>query len=115
MSVPSFAAAHVEWLRARAAIAEINVASKCDDYHDDAPMDAALKAFQPAEWKLLQAPARDLNDIQGRTQIVIEMFAAADVGGEPTDKRHRLMLSALVTEILDYWPSFPAQDGGASS
>jgi hypothetical protein len=113
MSISSFASAHAEWLRARAAIVELNAAT--NPSHDDAPMNAALDAIQAAEWKLLQVPANDLHDIHDRAQIVIEMFAAADLGGEPTDKRHRLMLSALVTEILDYNPPLLAQDGEAAS
>jgi hypothetical protein len=110
MSALSFAAAHAEWLRARVALVEFNAATNLGDA--DARMDAALGACQAAEWKLLQAPARCLNDIQDRARIVTEMFAVADAAGEPSDNRHRLMLSALVTELLGYMPPLPAKDTG---
>ncbi len=95
---PTFAAAHAEWLRARTTIAELN-AHRGPDKRGDAPMSAALDAFAAAEWKLLRTPACSVADVRERARIVMEMFATADTDGEPTDNRHRLMLSTLVNEI----------------
>jgi hypothetical protein len=65
---------------------------------------AALAALRAAEWKLLQTPATTLLEIRERSHVVLKMFCVADRDGRPTDNRHRLMLAALVSEILRYTP-----------
>jgi hypothetical protein len=97
----------------RAAIAEWKIACaevSALDAHDDAVginnenadrrMDAALKARADAEWKLLRTPAAGIVEMRWRALAVQEMFSRAVWEGEPTDNRHRLMLDALVSEIL---------------
>jgi hypothetical protein len=101
---PNFATVRAEWLRARAALVQF----ESDDSTDET-MTAAIEACRAAEWKMLQTPAKDLTDIRTRAQVVLEMFAIAEIEGEPTDNRHRLMLAALVSEILS--PQCEAQAG----
>ena len=94
-ALPDLRTVYAEWLRARTKLAELDA----DGEHDD-DMPAAYDAVVEAERKMLQAPAKGIVDIRIRAEMVQEMFAAADAGGEPTDSRHRLMLSTLVSEIL---------------
>jgi hypothetical protein len=100
----SFETLRAEWLHARAAVAETD--SDALDNLPAAKVDkaaaAAVGRLRAAEWKLLQTPAVTFENIRDRAEIVQQMFADADKMGPPTDNRHRLMLSALVAEILDY-------------
>ena len=98
---PHFTTVHAEWLRARAAVAHCNTP---EVNITDQMVTAAIETCRAAEWKLLQTPASDLKDIRSRAKAVLEMFASAIADGEPTDNRHRLMLAALVSEILEYSP-----------
>ena len=101
----AFETARAGWLRARAVLAECDAdaLNQLPDDEADKATNAALNALGAAEWRLLRTPAKTLDDIRERAEIVLdEMFAAADKVGAPTDNRHKLMLSALVSEILNY-------------
>jgi hypothetical protein len=107
----SFEVANAERLAARAALAvneaEGNEAEDNEAEGDD--RDGALSRLidiaAAADWKLLQTPARSIQEIRDRARVVSEMFMDVWDVGEPTDNRHRLMLAALVSEIVDYMPS----------
>lgn len=109
MPTTSFVLAHAEWLKAQATIAQINASSLQTDApaNFESEMNSAIDAKTTAEWKLIRTRAGDLSDIQCRAQVVAELFSEALVDGEPSDNRHQLMLSALIWEILNYWPPQP--------
>jgi hypothetical protein len=91
-----FVVAMAEWANAKAALAR-NVA--IPNQGDNCAI-AELDAIIAAEWKLLRTPARTLVEIKERARVVSEMFCVVDMNGRPTDNRHRLMLAALVSEII---------------
>ena len=91
-----FTIAMAEWANAKAALARKTIIPSDEDNYAAAECDA-IKA---AEWKLLQTPAQTLVEIKERARVVSEMFYVADMNGRPTDNRHRLMLAALVSELI---------------
>jgi hypothetical protein len=97
-----FTIAMAEWANAKAALAGLDATPY--RLREDNRAYAVLDALRAAEWKLLQTPAETLMEIRERSHVVLEMFCVADRDGRPTDNRHRLMLSALVSEILRYTP-----------
>jgi hypothetical protein len=101
-AAPPFAIAMAEWANAKAAVAGLEATPY--RLREDNRAHAALDALRATEWKLLQTPAETLLEIRERGHVVLEMFCVADRDGRPTDNRHRLMLAALVSEILRYTP-----------
>jgi len=97
-----FAIAMAEWANAKAALAALDATPY--RLREDNRAYAALDALRAAEWQLLQTPATTLLEIRERSHLVLEMFCVVDRDGSPTDNRHRLMLAALVSEILRYTP-----------
>lgn len=100
MTTSSFSAVYAEWLHARAALVQLDA----EEDFSEARGETVANAKEVADWKLLQTPAGDLVDIQDRARVVLQMFSDTDANGEYSDSRHRLMLAALVSEILNYWP-----------
>jgi hypothetical protein len=99
----SFQKALVARQRARAAIAEYDAGVlKLRPDEVDQVVAKANKTLRATEWKLLQTPATTFADISDRAEVVLDMFTAAEKDGVPTDGRHRLMLSALVMEIVSH-------------
>jgi len=96
-----FELARAQWLHARAAVADCDTVSISEAASDE-KTGAALEVLSEAEWQLIKTPATHLMEIRQRAQIVQEMFDAADDAGEPTDNRHRVMLSVFISEILRY-------------
>jgi hypothetical protein len=91
-----FTIAMAEWANAKAALAsKTAIPSDEDDYAA-----AECDAIGAAEWKLLRTPAQTLVEIKERARVLSEMFCVVDMNGTPTDNRHRLMLAALVSEII---------------
>jgi hypothetical protein len=43
-------------------------------------------------------------EIKERARVLSEMFCVLDMNGTPADNRHRLMLTALVSEIIRCTP-----------
>jgi hypothetical protein len=68
--------------------------------HEDNYAAAECDVIKAAEWKLLQTPAKTLVEIKERARALLEMFCVVDMNGRPADNRHRLMLTALVSEII---------------
>jgi hypothetical protein len=93
-----FMIAFAEWMKARA----VRWASEAAPDADDDQVSAGNAALLAAEWMLLQTPARTLFHIRMRAEAVQAMIIGAYHEGTPTDNRHHLMLSALVSEIQHY-------------
>jgi len=91
-----FVIAMAEWETAKAALARMSAIPNDEDDYAAAEADAIIAA----ERKLLLTPARTLVEIKERARVVSEMFCVVDMNGRPTDNRHRLMLAALVSEII---------------
>jgi hypothetical protein len=90
-----FLIAFAEWMKARA----VNWAIEATPDADDDQVSAGNAALIAAEWMLLQTPAKTLLHIRLRAEATQAMIIAADHQGRPTDNRHHLMVSALVSEI----------------
>jgi hypothetical protein len=100
-----FLVAMTELTQARAACAACEARppyDPADADEEEAIMTAACDALDAAEWKLLRTPAQSLLEIRFRAQVAQEMIVAADHAGRPTDNRHHLMVSVLVSEIQRY-------------
>src|SRR5580704_15420017 len=97
----SFEVANAERLAARAALA-VNEAEGDDR---DGALSRLIDIAAAADLKLLRTPARSIQEIRDRARVVSEMFMDVWDVGEPTDNRHRLMLAAPVSEIIDYMSS----------
>jgi hypothetical protein len=95
----AFESAYAQWISARAALAKTDTD---DGVRDDEAVNALLDKEKEAEWRLIEAPAADLEQIRMRAMAVQQMFNDADFGGPPTDNRHRIMLYRLVSDILRY-------------
>jgi hypothetical protein len=108
MTHADFETAYTEWLRARAALAECDTDAldRLPPAKADEVMNEALDTLRAAEWRLLQTPAGSLSAIRGRAEIVIEMFAAADMRGEPTASRH--FFRSLLPQALPWAPDAPS-------
>jgi hypothetical protein len=44
--------------------------------------------------------SKNLVEMKERARALSEMFCVVDMNGRPADNRHRLMLTALVSEII---------------
>lgn len=89
--------------RARADLATLTL-NLDSSKESDNKVSEALNALTNAEWNLVRTPADGLAEIRQRALVVQEMFDMAHYDGEPTDNRHRLMLSVLIGEILSPLP-----------
>jgi hypothetical protein len=99
MSEGLFEQAYAQWLHARAAVADNQADSTAAVEREQIAADNALCK---AEWRLIEQPARCMMHLKFRAEFVQQLFDASDEAGPPTDNRHRIALSGLVSEILRY-------------
>jgi hypothetical protein len=97
MNDSPFQKAQIEWLRARADVADLDQQSDLTD-EKGKEVFAALSA---ATWKLIRSPANDLSEIAERARIVSDMLFYDLEAGEPADHHSLAMLATVVAEITE--------------
>jgi hypothetical protein len=95
--------AYAEWQQARAALWQADnhgAASPPSLSHEERLTDA-MKGVDASEWKIIQTCAEDALDVRLRAMALQQVFLDIEMAGEPTDKRHQMMLLALIHDVLD--------------
>ena len=100
-----FALAYTKWLKARAAVQEVENAGcsvksgapECEQNED--AMAAADDAEGEAVWEMIRAPSQDSLDTVRRAHVTQTLFLWGDQNGWYVDKRHLLMMQSLVLDL----------------